>query len=682
MQRTGSVAVGLALAQQFACSASRTALHPRILLTQESLPDLRSINDVRASIDAGGYAAEIWQRLLQKAELDLNAAPLTPSSMFPGRSAGAAKHNNPDYTVCHAAGQRILRSSLIHLLVGQEAHKRVALEQMESLFDPTAWKAWIDQSHVHFGHAADLRTGMLSHDVALAYDWLYLSLSKSEREFVVEGLDRCGIQPYLSSLDQDPWWVHDMNNWLTVIVGGLGVAGMVLEHEHPDAKRLIAYSQEKMDAYMRTYGDDGEFNESVAYSNATRLPAAYYMIQLYWSSGGENRLAAKPFPQTCRWMMYNTLPPGRVAKFGDSHAQPPEVRFFTAVASATRDPLLQWFYLHHAKESADPFEFLWYDDRVPAKPPEAGFPLGKAFAAHGMTVSSRTSWDLAETDCVVYGKAGREENHEHNDIGQVCIDGFGESLIVDLGSPSGYPADFFENETRWQYYNAGIIGHNVLQFGEREMRSTSQVRAAKDQIDFTEYSGRFLATDFDNRQGSCWQMDLTRAYDGVRSVYRTVLHLFPGIVVVLDEADLPQEEPISLRWHTAQSPALLQKNFFSVERQKGALDGAVFSLSPGSTSKLVLRNHAYRAPFDKDRLGEPLEARSEPYIELEQKSTSCRFLSLFAVRKASEPSRQWQAGQDRWSIETKDGLVQVVLDQEKITVSNKSQGIERQIRRV
>jgi|TARA_B110000495_G_C22811364_1_gene473670 hypothetical protein len=40
-------------------------------------------------------------------------------------------------------------------------------------------------------------------------------------------------------------------------------------------------------------------------------------------------------------------------------------------------------------------------------------------------------------------------------------------MIIDPGSPSGYPADFFD-ENRWKYYNASIIGHNVPMFGGRE----------------------------------------------------------------------------------------------------------------------------------------------------------------------------------------------------------------------
>jgi len=103
--------------------------------------------------------------------------------MFPGRDANAAKHRNPDYTICRAAGQRILRCALIHLVTEERKFKDAAMRQLQALFDTNVWPEWIDQSHKRFGHPADLRTGMLGLDVAIAYDWLSPALSQNEKRF-------------------------------------------------------------------------------------------------------------------------------------------------------------------------------------------------------------------------------------------------------------------------------------------------------------------------------------------------------------------------------------------------------------------------------------------------------------------------------------------------------------------
>ena len=643
--------------------------HPCIYLTAKKIGALRSLREVQTAAQSG-HSGKLWQRILEKVEIDRTAEPLTPASVFPGRDANAAKHANPDYTVCHEAGQRILRAALANLLTGEAKPKNIALRQMEALFDPQRWPRWLDDAHERFGHPADLRTGMLSLDVALAYDWLYPSLSQSERDFVLEGLDRCGIQPYLISLQQDPWWMHDLNNWLTVIVGGLGVAGMALGNDHPDAQKLIDVALQKMAEYMQTYGPEGEFNESVAYAGATRMPATFYLAHLYWSAGGENKLSEPPLPQTCEWVMYNTLPPGRVAAYGDAKTNHPvEVKYFPAVASATNNPFLQWFYLAYAQENADPLEFLWYDVTLQPRSPQGEWPLGRAFAAHGATLTSRTSWDALSTACVVYGKAGREENHENNDIGQLCIDGFGERLIVDLGAPSGYPEDFFEEEARWKYYNAGVIGHNVLMFGGREMLVTSQQRSEKSEIDFAAYSGKILMAEFDDAVGNMWRIDAGNAYSGVVSVQRTVVHLFPGVIAVLDEATLDKSESISLRWHTATRSEPDARGAFRVLGSKAQLAGQIIALD---AAELRFRRgqHAYKAPYDKDRLGEPLEQRHENYVEALQTAKSCRLLTLFAVEKSDAAPAEWQRQADGWAVQTAAGRVVMHVEGGVLSVRN------------
>ncbi|MCG8604661.1 heparinase II/III family protein, partial [bacterium] len=573
--------------------------------------------------------------------------------------------------------QRILRCALTNLLTGRLEYKQAAMSQMQALFDPLVWPEWMDQSHRRFGHPADLRTGMLGLDVALAFDWLVPSLSQSERDFIIAGLDKKGIQPFLTSVRQNPWWTRDLNNWLTVIVGGFGMVGMALGDAHPQSQKLIEISLPLMEKYMSIYGPDGEFNESVSYANATRLPAMYYLAQYYWSRGGQNRLAAKPFPETCRWTMYFTLPPGRVAAFGDAHVDAPvETIHFAAIAAATRDPVLQWFYLYHASIDANPLHFLWYDATLSPEPPDTKLSLGKSFSAHGKNIVSRTTWHPNSTPCVVYGKAGREENHEHNDIGQLCIDGYGERLIVDLGSPSGYPADFFD-EGRWFYYNTSIRGHNVLMFGGREMRTATRARGEKHGPEFYEMNGRVENAEF-NRSGGSWLLDLTPAYESARQVRRAVIHLFPGIIAVLDEAELDRPEVISLRWHTIDRCAPDSAGRFLIRGERAKLSGRIVNLEEAQIN-VQRKEHEYKPPYHLDRLGEPLEQRRESYVEATTQADRCRLLTLFSVYGPEEDVSPWEEDRGGWSIKTTEGQIKVHASKEELTVANMDLGSERQI---
>ena len=657
--------------------ASRSAPpadHPRLYLTTGRAAGLRSVEDVRSRLHSP-HARGIWERILAEAHQDLEAVPLLPSSVFPGRNLSAARHKNADWTICNAVGQRMLRASLASLLTEKRAYVEVALRQMEALFDTRRWPAWLDQAHERFGHPAGLRTGMLAHDVALAYDWLHAMLSESERAEVLDGITRRGIRPYLESLAQDPWWTHDLNNWLTVIVGGFGIAGMALDGDHPDAGQLLQTALPQMKRYLTIYGPDGEFNESVAYANATKLPVGFFLAHQYWAGEPRSPLASHPFPATCRWLICNTLPPGRVAAFGDSHPEAaPEVRYVAAVAAATGDGILQWFYRTHARASADPLELLWHDPALEPVSPEGRLPRARFYQAHGATMSSRTDWSAGSTPSVVYGKAGREENHEHNDIGQLCIDGYGERLIVDLGSPSAYPADFFEHE-RWEYYNASIRGHNIIMISGRELRSPKRERGTRPTEEERGWTGRFVSAWQDDTLGASWTMDTTPAYEDAELVRRHVVHLLPDVVAVVDDVRLPAPAEISLRWHTIDRCQPDEQGAFLVRGSRAWAAARVVRLDRG-TIRTRRAEHTYRPPFDRDRMGEPLEERRESFVEAVVTDAAWRVLSLFAVGPVEEDPRPWMDAERGWRFQGQHGTVEVRAAEELLSACNMRSGAE------
>lgn len=655
------------------------AEHPRLYVTHRKQDGLRSVAELQAAIQHG-HAQAIWQGIQARADADLEAPPITPATPLPGRTPSAIQMRNPDYVVCDAAGQRVMRHALAHLITGEAMYGTAALAQIGTLFDATAWPQWLDQAHERFGHPAGLRTGMLARDVGLAYDWLYPALAPEERAFIEAGLDRYAITPFLTSLEQDPWWIHDLNNWVTTIAGGVSVAAMALGDAHPQSQEVLDRTVALLDAYLTRYGPDGEFNECPAYASATERPAMFYAALRYASGGGTNRLSAWPFPQTSYWVMYMTLPPGRIAALGDSKPDyKPWIRHFAAIAAATRDPVLQAYYLHHSDpEVADPLELLWYDATLDAISPEGRLPLGRAYAAHGACISSRTSWNFNETACVVYGKASREENHERNDDGQVCIDGYGERLIVDLGPPSGgYPDRFFD-EDRWKYYNASVRGHNVLMIGGQERRHFFRNRGTDTEAQYQAIRGRLLDAAFEDARGGWWHVDLTPTYEGAERVHRTVVHLLPGIVAVLDDAVLAVEKTCTLRWHTAQPVVPTAQGAFTVDGQRARLTGYMARLDAPPIAFRQGR-HAYVAPYDKNRDGDPLHQLRESYVETEVRAKQFHVLSLFVVSPVEAPAHAWHRTQEGYAIETAEGTVSVQVDAQRLSVRNETTGVAWEI---
>jgi hypothetical protein len=631
--------------------AGELTVHPRMFVAAEPAPGVRSVADLKADI-RHGHAGTLWARLKALADADLHAPVLVPSSPVPGRDPDHIRHGNRDFALCHAVGQRVLRAALANLLTGEAAYRDSALRQTEALFDPARWPDWRDLSHLRM--AADLRTGQLSRDLAVAYDWLYPALTPDQRRTIVAGIDRRGIQPFWKAVAEQAYWVDRGNNWMTCIVGGLGVAGMALGDDHPDSRRLVEFAVPRMEKYLEMYGPDGEFNESPGYAGANALAVIYFAARRSWSGGRDDRLGCRPFPQACLWQMYLTLPPGRCAAFGDTGAEEPPGAFHVpAVAAAARDGVLQWFYLQNPPAEPDVYELLWFDPRVAAVDPQGRLPPGRAFPAYGGCVVSRTDWNPRETTCVVYGKVGHESHHADNDAGQVCVDGYARRLILDPGMPSMYPNDYYR-ANRANYYNGSARGHNVLVVGGREPR----VDAA---------GARFVATRFDGERGGAWTQDLTPLHDGAVKVHRAVVHRFPGIVAVLDEATLARPEEISLRWHTADRCEPDAAGRFLVESDGVKLAARVLALD-GAALEPVRREHAYHAPFDRNRVGEPLEQRHESYVEATLTAPTCRLLTVFAVLPRGAAVATWETEAGAATILTGDGRFMVRVGPDSLSI--------------
>jgi hypothetical protein len=364
-------------------------------------------------------------------------------------------------------------------------------------------------------------------------------------------------------------------------------------------------------------------------------------------------------------MIYAVLPPGRVMKLGDCAGSSfVPLTFFPSVAQMAKDGLLQSFFLRYPAEDNPRrdlvSELLSYDSRVELRGPEGVLPLGRAFEQHGRLISSRSSWDPQAPSSVAYGKFGRE-GHGANDVGQFCLDGFGQPLIVALGSPSGgYPADYF-SENREKYYNASTWGQNLFVFDRRE-------QLKKDgKVDIV---GKLLHSEFDDKKGAAWQIDLTPVYEDSENVRRTVIHLLPDVAVVLDEAKLKKESDISMRWHTSDRAEPKNDGEFTINNEGVNLAARIVPLD-GADVKFQRGEHAYEAPFDMLREGSPLNQPRESFVEVIAKSDRLRLLSLFAVQKTGQPRATWQPSGTGWKIETPEGPVVVTLEAGKLIATNK-----------
>jgi len=627
---------------------------PSLFITATPTPGLRTVAALREGIQTG-HAKKLWTELKAIVDERLGTPVVSPVRMENGeRIVG-----NRSYTFVSKAASRILDAAMVGLVTEDRRYTDDALSQIMALFDAEQWPEWSDQAHLNVGLNADLRHGQLVLPVALAYDWLYQQLTKEERAAIIEGLDRCAITPYKKGFAADEHWSRRRSNWLTVVLGGFGIAGMALGPDHPYSTQLVANSLPQMEAYLDILGPEGEFNESVQYAGSMSFVIRYFMAMHYASGGKDDPFERHSLDKFYEWYMLMTFPPGRVAGFGDPAANmPPVVVPAAAVASVTQNPQLQWFYEQYndkmlVSHRIRPLELLYYDASLTAKSPEGVLPLGRAYHAQGHLVSSRSSWDPVSTTSVVYGKAGREAYHGHADWGQVCIDGYGERLLVDLGSTPGYPKSHAE-----RYYNFQQFGHNVFVFGENETGGVSLREKGR--------YGKTVWSEFDPKRGAAWNMDLSHVYDEGIRVRRRVVHLLPRVAVVLDEASLPESMPISLRWHLSGAVDPAEDGSFVRVGKAASLVGRTMRLDGEAT--LQAATHAYVAPYNTHRLGNELKQRNEPYIELKANADTCRVLTLFSVHETGAEAPPWVEDNGGWKTETPEGRVRVYLDGDTLRV--------------
>jgi hypothetical protein len=363
--------------------------------------------------------------------------------------------------------------------------------------------------------------------------------------------------------------------------------------------------------------------------------------------------------------------------FGDGKARGPlKGNWISTIATAAQDGVLQWYYHRYHTRTADPFDLLYYDSNLVEIDPEGVLPKGRAYRDHGACISSRSSWNSSAPVSVVMSKARREDNHEHNDIGQVCIDGYGRQLIVDLGTYGGYPVGFFTRD-RFRYYDAQAWGHNVPLFGGREMAfnyildpdhtegKLHNKRAGNAQ-------GKITRSEFSDSMGSIWSIDTTAAYEGIIQSIRTVIHLFPGIVVVLDEAKLEIPESISIRWHTANNTAPSNDGSFTVANQPASLFAKIFTLDDNQLS-FGQGHHQYEAPWDNNQYGPKMLEQPNSFVEAKlDNSDHCRILSLFSITKDTVKIPEWKKEGNTISIETDSGKTVVAIHPDKIAVGTDS----------
>ena len=630
--------------------------------TRSYLVDLASFEQ---QLTTDAHLAALWTRLQQAAQSDLDEPVWTPATPLPGREGSHIRRQNPNDGLIRRVGRRLERAALAYRITGDRRYLRSAWRQIAVLFDDQCWPDWRDRAHRGGGSRVDLRTGDLSAALGLTYDWLREDLSPEQRDTFLLGVGRHVLDPFFVSVDEQAWWLGAGHNWTTRIVGGIGILGLALRDDEPRANQVVKIADRAMLDYLDHLGSEGSFNESPGYVGDLAAVARYFWVR------GDDQTNSRPTPEamerlvsTVHWTVWTLLPGFRQVAFGDTKTKRSRSGDFAgAIAAASGDGLAQWLFLagdglaenETDPRRLDPEAVLAYNPSVEPTPPNEILPRARAFDEQGGLLVSRTGWDLTSDshDAVVFGKHGREANHDHDDVGQVAMTIGTQSIITEVGNNFTYPADFFGPHRR-AYYPAGARGHNVITFGETDDGGMLP-------------DGRGKLLSFEQGDGfTHWEIDLSGAYGGQRQVTREVLHVLPTVLVVLDAVTLPQQENITLRWHTGGEPEGDDRGQFSfrVDDLRGVLRTVAIEGTPPIPK---VERHQFQPPFDTSRDGEKLPQYYEPYVAHQVADKEVKWLTLVAATDDDQPPKIEQTEESSWQISTKNDRVTVRVTPDGLT---------------
>lgn len=443
--------------------------HPRLLFEDGYLPTLKSRRTGGATY-LGATFTDIWDRLKTYAShfiSDSNSVYWRRNSIeetyeFPYPQFAIHSRENTNLELW-LGPQRIVGSALLGLafvsLVDTDDTIRNYAESL--LVSLSHWQTWNDP-YFHRGAGEryiQLGVGHFMYGVALAYDWLYNSLSSYERLSIQNTLINLGINQCFLEIKYGTWGKTSKKwpNAAVVMIGGMAIGCLALDEcglevELDTATARIDDLLNDQDVCDST----GGFAEGVSYGGyavdyLVTFAEAADLLSNYIS---DNKFLGT-YPDWRVWCML----PGAEDYYSEPYYQSSYWditfcdydkrggRWTTAIArlaDLTDNSEARWF-LNKRKDSEFTDEgfnrwelylpmglFIWVEENGTTCMP-APDTLLKVFDGIGWAIV-RTGWQ--DTDYLLALKSGqRLASHNHHEQGSFIFGGKGRWLIADMGYP-------------------------------------------------------------------------------------------------------------------------------------------------------------------------------------------------------------------------------------------------------
>ncbi len=410
------------------------ANHPRLLLTEELLPQIRKNLTV-------GENAPVWQAVQEAAAQPLKIQEPEEWMRYVGKV-------NPV----------LVQKAFVAMMKEDKALAREVIELTDSYLQK-----------VYFGNMLDVtrELGATLYSAAYVYDWCYQYLTPAERQRIskrmVELADdmECGWPPFIQSIING----HGNEHQMTRDLFSMAVA---IYDENPLPYQLIAYrmTQELTPAHTYEYAA-GRHNQGMSYG------LSRFACDMMGAWNAKRTWNFKLFGDTLEkvpymWV-YMRLPNGEMMRDGDdfiAYQQRGTGKYWGNAGTLflcytyNNDPILKGETLRMGNPAWQRTLFLLFNDpNLKAQPDRSSLPLTYMAKEPYPAMIARTGWDFGEkaNEVIVFhtGAGLNSHNHQHLNSGDFQI-WYRGIVAADLGSYFYYGTPYD------MQFNKQSVSHNVM----------------------------------------------------------------------------------------------------------------------------------------------------------------------------------------------------------------------------
>ena len=364
------------------------------------------------------------------------------------------------------------------------------------------WRFWLRPEYVYF----DFGTAYPLQNFAFGYDIAYPRMTEAERAEVREAMASLARGLYLNTLSGHGSIYNDLRgNHTAVTQCGLGLAGLVLLDEHPEAARWAALAEQFM---VNAFDEhtSGAWTESPSYGNYG-VDEWLKLAEALRNVAGHDHLRHPFLKRYGDFGLMISDWEGRNLGYNQGGcASRWNHWIFWFIAKEWRSAEIQWLANFAIEKGKDSFlgygdAFWWADPTLKAKRPAARN-VGAHYADVGVSVW-RSGWEDKAT--ILLHQCGRKGQHKEENMNHFTLYARGQRLL-----PDGVG-------TRTRDHNVPVVnGRKQNKWG----------------------AGATRAFHTDARSGYVFGDTTSRG-----SILRRLLYLRPGALAVVDDVRLrPRRE--------------------------------------------------------------------------------------------------------------------------------------------